>query len=159
MINTANTADRPMKYSEGAIGRVFILTLKSGDILHESVERFASEKHISAATVIAVGGADKGSRLTVGPKIPLTSPIQPLYHELDGPHELTGTGTIFENGDGKPVMHMHCSCGRDSRSVTGCVRAGVVVWLTMEVVITEIKGASARRLPDKDSGFELLTVG
>ena len=148
-----------MKFSEGTVGRVFILTLKSGDVLHESIERFASEKQISAATVVAVGGADKGSRLTVGPKVPLASPIQPLYHTLEAPHELTGTGTIFENSEGKSVMHMHCSCGREGKAVTGCVRAGVIVWLTMEIVITEIKGVSARRLPDKDSGFELLTVG
>ena len=148
-----------MEYSEGTVARAFVLTLRSGDVLHECVERFASEKRISAATVIAVGGADKGSKLTVGPSIPLTKPIQPLYHTLDAPHEFTGSGTIFENADGKPVLHMHCSCGREGRSVTGCARAGVVVWLTMEIVITQIDGARARRLIDDDSGFELLTVG
>ena len=148
-----------MEYSGGTAGRVFVLTLRSGDILHESVEKFASEKGISAATVVAVGGADGGSRLTVGPSIPLTSPVKPLYHTLEAPHELTGTGTIFENKDGRPVMHMHCSCGRECGAVTGCVRAGVIVWLTMEIVITEIKGVSARRLMDDGSGFELLTIG
>ena len=145
-----------MEHSEGTVGRAFVITLQDGDVLHESIERFASEMRISSATVTAVGGVDKGSRLTVGPLVPLTSPIVPLYHVLDAPHEFTGAGTIFPDRDGRPVLHMHGSCGREGRAVTGCVRAGVTAWLTLEVVITEIKGVGARRLMDEESGFELL---
>lgn len=145
-----------MMSSECSAGRVFVLRLEEGEILHETVESFASSNDINAATVIAVGGAGKGSRLVVGPEMPLSSPVVPLYHELDAPHELTGTGTIFPNAEGRPVMHMHCSCGRDGRSVTGCVRAGVKVWLVMEVVITELSGCVSKRLTDRGSGFELL---
>jgi len=123
--------------------------------LHEVIEGFASSNNIKAAHVSAVGGADKGSRLVVGPKVPVSSPIVPLYHELKEPHEFTGTGTIFPDVNGKPVLHMHCSCGREGTSVTGCVRAGVKVWLVMEVVITELKECKAKRLKDS-SGFELL---
>lgn len=147
-----------MEYAEGARGRVFVLRLHNGEILHESIERFASEKKIKEATVIAVGGADTGSKLTVGPKDPDMSPIEPMHHILDGPHELTGTGTIFPDKDGSPVLHMHCSCGRAGNSVTGCVRSGVKVWLVMEVVITEIIASGAKRMPDEVSGFELLTT-
>jgi predicted DNA-binding protein with PD1-like motif len=145
-----------MRHSECSEGRVLILRLEEGEVLHEVVESFAAANGIKAATVIAVGGADKGSRLIVGPKMPLSSPIVPLSYELDAPHELTGTGTIFPNSEGRPVMHMHCSCGREGRSVTGCARAGIKVWLVMEVVITELKGCRAKRLTDKGSGFELL---
>jgi predicted DNA-binding protein with PD1-like motif len=145
-----------MRYTECSEGRVFVLRLDEGEILHEAVESFASCHGINSATVAAVGGADKGSKLVAGPKMPLSSPVVLLYHELDAPHELTGTGTIFPNSGGMPVMHMHCSCGREGRSVTGCVRAGVKVWLVMEVVIRELKGCAAKRLIDKGSGFELL---
>lgn len=145
-----------MEYSEGTRGRTFVLRLHNGEILHESVEKFARDKRISAATVIAVGGAGKGSRLTVGPAVPITSPVKPLHHVLGAPCELTGNGTIFANASGEPVLHMHCSCGREGHSVTGCVRSGVIVWLVMEVVISEITGANAKRLMDPDSGFELL---
>jgi len=120
------------------------------------VEEFAKDKGISAATVIAVGGADRGSILTVGPAVPVKSPIEPLRHVLDAPCEFTGNGTIFSNASGEPILHMHCSCGREGHSVTGCVRSGVIVWLVMEVVISEITGANAKRLMDPDSGFELL---
>lgn len=145
-----------MEYSEASTGRTFVLRLQSGEILHETVEEFAAKNNVTAATVIAVGGADAGSKLTVGPAVPITSPVKPLYHTLDAPHELTGSGTIFPDAEGKPIMHMHCSCGRDGRAVTGCVRSGVKVWLVMEVVITELRDCKAKRLIDNKSGFELL---
>lgn len=147
-----------MEHAEAARGRVFVLRLHNGEVLHESIERFASEKKIKEATVIAVGGADSGSRLTVGPEDPDASPITPMYHVLEGQHEFTGTGTIFPNSDGAPILHMHCSCGRAGRSVTGCVRSGVIVWLVMEVVITEIVASGSKRLLDEASGFEILTT-
>jgi len=145
-----------MKHSECSEGRVLILRLEDGETLHEAIESFVSANGISSATVIAVGGADKGSKLTVGPKVPISSPVVPMHHVLDAPHELTGAGTIFPDADGKPVLHMHCSCGRGNASVTGCVRSGVKVWLVMEVIITELKGCTAKRLPDERSGFGLL---
>ncbi|MCL2785780.1 MAG: DNA-binding protein [Methanomassiliicoccaceae archaeon] len=145
-----------MRHSECSAGRVFVIRLESGEILHNAVESFAASNGITAATVIAVGGADKGSRFVVGPQMPLSSPIVPTVHELDAPHEFTGTGTIFRNSNGTPIMHMHCSCGRGGSSVTGCARAGVKVWLVMEIVITELVGCKAKRLMDEASGFELL---
>ncbi|MCL1983859.1 MAG: DNA-binding protein [Methanomassiliicoccaceae archaeon] len=145
-----------MRWTECSAGRIFILRLEEGEILHEAVESFCLKNNIDAAAVTATGGADKGSKLVVGPEMPLSSPVVPLYHELNGPHELTGTGTIFQDAGGRPVMHMHCSCGREGRSVTGCARAGVKVWLVMEVVITELIGCGSKRLIDEGSGFVLL---
>ena len=145
-----------MRSAECSAGRVFVIRLEEGEILHETIEKFAAEKKITAAAVTATGGADSGSRLVVGPGMPLSSPVVPLFRELEGPHELTGTGTIFPDASGAPVMHMHCSCGREGRSVTGCVRAGVKVWLMMEVIVTELKGCGAKRLADERSGFGLL---
>ena len=45
-----------MKYSEAKPGRVFVLRLEDGDILHESIEAFAIEHEIMAASLIALGG-------------------------------------------------------------------------------------------------------
>jgi len=143
-----------MEYAEGVRGRVFILRLCSGEVLHESIEGFCRTMSIGSAEVTAVGGADEGSVLTVGPEVPAASPVVPLHHVLSAPHEFTGTGTVFRDEKGTPVLHMHCSCGREGHSVTGCVRSGVRVWLVMEVVISEII-CSARRIPD-GSGFSLL---
>jgi len=55
-----------MKFSEAKAGRVFVIRLEDGDILHEEIERFAAENEIRAATLTAVGGVDAGSCLIVG---------------------------------------------------------------------------------------------
>lgn len=137
-------------------GRSFILRLENGEILHQSIELFAQKNNIQSATVLALGGADDGSKIIVGPRDGHSLPVEAMLHILKGPQEMTGNGTIFQDESGSPMLHMHASFGRDGRSVTGCVRAGVKVWLIMEVVIQELVGANPRRLLDLSSGFALL---
>lgn len=134
-----------MKAAEMNLGRTFVLKLEEGEILHESIEEFCSSHGIIRATVIAVGGADAGSEIVVGPRIPIEQSIEPQFFTLDAPYELTGTGTVFPDTDGTPIMHMHGSVGRDGRSVTGCFRKKIIVWLTMEIVITELLGGGPYR--------------
>ena len=145
-----------MKYSEASLGRVFVIRLEDGDIVHEAIEAFAAENGITAAAIIILGGADKDSRLVVGPENGRTAQISPMTHLLEAVHEAAGTGTIFPDQAGKPVLHLHMACGRGQSSVTGCVRTGVKVWQVMEAVAIEIAGTDARRLPDAATGFELL---
>ena len=145
-----------MKYSEAKQGRIFVIRLEDGDILHEAIEGFAKEKGIKAASLIAVGGADKGSRLIVGPENGRAAKIAPMPHELDEVHEISGTGTLFPDDEGEPTLHMHIACGREDKTVTGCVRNGVKVWHVMEVILYELLDSSASRMPDKVTGFKLL---
>ena len=145
-----------MKYSTARPGRVFVLRLEHGEILHETVERFARAKKIRAGTVIALGGADQGSRLVVGPERARGRPVKPMELVLSGVHELAGVGAIFPNARGEPLLHLHAACGRKGLTRTGCVRRGVRTWHVLEVVISELTGSPARRMPDPDTGFELL---
>lgn len=145
-----------MKYSETKEGRVFVIRLFDGEILHETIERFAVEKSITAATVIAVGGADKGSILTVGPVDGRESPVTPMTLQLDDVYEISGNGTLFPDEEGKPVLHMHIACGRNDKTITGCVRTGVKVWQVVEVVLTELLECSATRVHNPETGFKLL---
>lgn len=145
-----------MKSSEASQGRIFIIRLEDGEILHESIEKFALEKNIKRASVQALGGADKGSRLVVGPRDGRAREIVPMDHILGDVHEIAGVGTIFPDAADKPVLHMHIGCGREGRTITGCVRRGVKVWHVMEVIIIELVNATSRRVLEKESGFELL---
>jgi len=145
-----------MKFSEATQGRTFIIRLEDGEILHETIEAFALEHSVKAAAVIALGGADEGSRLVVGPEEGRSKPVIPMEHILDDVHEIAGVGTIFPDKNGKPVLHMHIAGGRNDRAVTGCVRRGVKVWHILEVVLFELVDSSACRLIDKETGFELL---
>ncbi len=145
-----------MKYSEAAQGRIFVIRLEDGDIVHESIEAFAAEQSIQSAALIIIGGADKKSRLVVGPEEGRAEKIVPMMHVLNNVHEVAGTGTVFPDKDGKPVLHMHMACGRNNDSVTGCVRAGVKVWHIMEVVLFELINSRAKRSYDSITGFDLL---
>lgn len=145
-----------MKYSEAKQGRVFVIRLEDGDIIHEKIEAFAKEKNIRAAVLTIVGGIDKGSRLIVGPEDGRASKITPMELVLDDVYEVTGNGTIFPDDSGEPVLHMHIACGRENHSVTGCIRLGVKCWHVLEVMLIELTGNTATRQKDLATGFKLL---
>jgi len=145
-----------MKYSEAKQGRVFVIRLEDGDVVHEVIEAFAAEHGIQAATLIALGGADDGSKLIVGPENDRAQPLVPMQTCLENVHEIAGVGTIFPGPEGTPSLHMHMACGRAGKTVTGCARAGVRTWHVMEVIITELVDCSASRVVEPATGFALL---
>lgn len=145
-----------MKYSEAKQGRTFIIRLEDGEIIHEVVEQFAADHGVRAAYLIVVGGADKGSTLVVGPEDRDARPVPPLTHILDNVYEIVGTGTLFPDRNGNPMLHLHIACGRKDRAVIGCARTGIRIWQVCEVILVELLDTSARRELDPETGFELL---
>jgi predicted DNA-binding protein with PD1-like motif len=145
-----------MRFSEAQWGRVFVLRLEDGEVLHETVERFAREQHVAAAALIVLGGADEGSTLVVGPEQGRNQPLVAMEHILEGVHEVSGVGTIFPDIKGDPVAHIHIASGRKGETITGCVRRGVKVWQVMEVIVWEIANTAAQRRVEPPTGLELL---
>jgi len=148
-----------MKYSQATLGRVFVIRLEDGEVVHEEIERFVKDQGITAAALIIIGGAAEGSKLVVGPEQAQNRPIIPMAHVLDDVHEIAGTGTLFPDEDGNPILHMHMACGREASSITGCIRQGVKVWQVMEVILFELTGNTAIRALDSQLGFNLLQMG
>jgi predicted DNA-binding protein with PD1-like motif len=147
-----------MQYSEGRMGRVFILRLEDGDRLNDSIEGFAREQQISHGLAFYLGGSGDGSKVVVGPEAGRED-IVPIIFALAGAQEVLALGTLVPNEAGEPVLHMHGAAGREGRATVGCTRAGLEVWLVGEVVLLEILGAeSARRKKDPATGFQLLQV-
>lgn len=145
-----------MKYSQARQGRIFILRLEDGEIVHQVIEQFAADQGIKAATLIILGGADDGSRLVVGPQEDRGLPLNPMQYALENAHEVTGTGTIFPDEQGQPLLHMHMACGRKGSTVTGCIREGVKVWHIMEVIIFELLDTSAKRVVEAPLELKFL---
>jgi predicted DNA-binding protein with PD1-like motif len=146
-----------MKYSEAKQGRTFIIRLEDGDVIHEEIQRLAQEQGIKAAALIILGGADKGSKLIVGPEQARVNPLVSMEHVLDNVHEIAGVGTLFPDENGTPLLHMHTAAGRQSSTATGCVRAGVKTWHILEVVLFELLDTKAVRKLDDATGLKLLT--
>jgi predicted DNA-binding protein with PD1-like motif len=145
-----------MKFSQARQGRIFVLRLEDGEIVHEVIERFAGEQRIAAAALIVLGGADDGSRLVVGPAEDRGLPLEIMEQVLSHAHEVAGTGTLFRDEDGRPLLHMHMACGREGATTTGCIRQGVKVWHVMEVIVFELLDSPARRVVEQPLGLRLL---
>jgi len=145
-----------MKYSEGKIGRVFVIRLEDGDELPGCIEKFAAEHKISVGQAILVGGIGSGE-IVSGPRKNKELPIDPMIIPIDSVHEVVGVGLLAPDRKGTPRLHIHAALGRAGNTTTGCLRMGVKTWLVGEVILYEILGADVARLPDKESGFELLT--
>ncbi len=84
-----------MRYSTAQMGRIFVIRLEDGEILHETIERFAEEQGIRAGALVIVGGADEGSKLVVGPEKGRGLPVNPMTHVLGGVHEIAGDRNTF----------------------------------------------------------------
>jgi uncharacterized protein len=147
-----------MKYTEGGLGRVFVLRLEDGDPLNKTLEDFALEKAVSRGVAFYLGGGAGGTDLVVGPDAGRHDAIVPLLHTLEGAHETFAVGTIFPDETGRPSVHMHAACGREGGATVGCARAGLETWLIGELVLIEIVGTGASRVHDPTSGFELLEL-
>ncbi len=147
-----------MKYASAQLGRVFVLRLEDGDRLPDVIEGFAAEHGIAAALVFFLGGAERGSKVVVGPEDGDVARPVPMVELLTGASEAVGVGTIFSNTDGVSKLHLHSAFGRHRETVTGCTRQGVDIWRIGEVVILELTGTTAHRAVDSRTGFELLKV-
>ncbi len=147
-----------MKFSQGKLGRTFLLRLEDGDRIPEVIEHFAKEQQISHGAVWFVGGAKGCSQIVVGPKDGMAQRPEPVIAGLPGVSETVGFGTLAPCLAGDPVLHLHASFGRGEKSMTGCTRAGVEVWHIGEVVILEFLEMNAARIQNPVNGFELLEI-
>jgi len=144
-----------MDYTEGRLGRVFVARLEDGESVYDAVEEIARREGVSSAMVLALGGMRKGKVVT-GPESP-TGKVTPHYEEFDDARELVGVGTVFLS-EGKLSLHFHAGIGRGESALVGCPRAGMSVYLVLEVIVIELVGVRAERAFDEESGLRLLRV-
>ena len=144
-----------MEYTQGTLGRVFVARLEDGESVYDAAHEIAEREGLGSAAVLAVGGIRKGKVVT-GPVSP-TGKVVPHYEEFDDARELVGVGTVFMH-EGKPSLHFHAGIGRRDTALVGCPRAGMSVYLVLEVVIIEFVGVQAERAFHEASGLNLLRI-
>jgi hypothetical protein len=145
-----------MQYTEGRIGRVFVVRIDNGEDLIASLRTFILEKEIGAGSVVFLGALMDG-KLVTGPEKPVIPP-DPHFVFFEGGWEVFGVGTIYP-GEGGPHIHYHASVGRAGHALTGCLREKAVTYLIVEAVIYEITGLSAKREFDKKMQLHLPVLG
>lgn len=149
-----------MEYTQAEYGRIFIVRMEDGDVIHEEIEALAEKEGVVRGMLFILGGADQGSRVMVGPEngADITPGMPIMSRVFEGVHESVGVGTIFPDASGRPVLHLHMAFGRGDKTVTGCTRSGVVTWRYMEAVVLELTGCRGSRVPDPETEFNLLKI-
>ena len=145
-----------MQYTEGQIGRIFVVRIDDGEDMLISLRQFISDKSIQAGTILFLGALMNG-RMVTGPEDPVIPPV-PHFVLFEGGWEVFGVGTIYP-GEGGPHIHYHASVGRSGHALTGCLREKAITYLIVEAVIMEFNGLSARREFDKRTQVHLPVLG
>ena len=144
-----------MQYSEGSLGRIFVLKMEDGEDLIESLQKFLREKQIESCMALFIGAVREGRAVT-GPEEPVIPPI-PHFVNFQGGWETFGMATIYPSADG-PKLHIHSALGRGQEALTGCIREKASVYLTVEMVIFEFSGLKATRKWDEKAELFLLSL-
>lgn len=142
-----------MEYRTGSIGRVIVARFSDGEDLIGGIAEIAKREKLRSAHFHIVGGLRKGD-FVAGPEEEKLPPT-PVWRELNESHEVFGFGTIFWEGEA-PRIHFHGAYGKKDSSKVGCLRKGTETFLILEVVITELTGIDAMRIPDPEIGLPLL---
>jgi predicted DNA-binding protein with PD1-like motif len=79
-----------MKYSQGKIGRVFVVTLTEGEKVCPCLEELVRKEQVDSAVVLCVGGIPQG-KVVPGPKDP-RGRLEPIYQEFNDAREVFGIG-------------------------------------------------------------------
>ncbi|HNY35637.1 MAG TPA: DUF296 domain-containing protein [Methanothrix soehngenii] len=144
-----------MQYSEGSLGRVFVLRMDHGEDLIESLQKFLKEKKIESCTALFLGALRDGRAVT-GPTSPVIPPT-PNFEAYDSAWEVFGMATVYPSVQG-PNLHIHSAMGRGRQSLTGCIRDKAGVYLVVEAVLFEICGLAAERVWDEKMRLCLLSL-
>ncbi|MDP3563333.1 MAG: DNA-binding protein [Methanoregula sp.] len=145
-----------MQYTEGQLGRVFVVRIDDGEDMLISLRQFILDKDIQAGSITFLGALMNG-RMVTGPEEPVIPPV-PHFVMFEGGWEVFGIGTIY-TGEGGPHIHYHASVGRSGHALTGCLREKATTYLIIEAVIMEFTGLKARREFDKKTQLHLPILG
>jgi predicted DNA-binding protein with PD1-like motif len=145
-----------MQYTEGQLGRVFVVRIDNGEDMLVSLRQFIDDKAIRAGSILFLGALMNG-RMVTGPEEPVIPPV-PHFVMFEGGWEVFGVGTIY-SGESGPHIHYHASVGRSGHALTGCIREKAITYLIIEAVILEFTGLSARYEFDKKTQLHLPVLG
>jgi predicted DNA-binding protein with PD1-like motif len=144
-----------MQYSEGNLGRVFVLRIDDGEDLIESLKKFVRAKEIESCMALFIGALKEGRAVT-GPQLPTIPPV-PHWEEYKDGWEVFGMATIYPSAEG-PRLHIHSTIGKGREALLGCIREKAGVYLVVEAVLFEFMGLNVRREWDERTELYLPSL-
>lgn len=134
--------------------RTFAVILETGDEIVSSLDTFADENGLEAATFKAIGALSEATLAYFDWDRKEYLPI-PVSEQVE---VASLTGDIATGPDGKPAIHVHAVLGkRDGSAIAGHLKSGTVR-PTLEIVLTETPGHLHKRF-DPSIGIALIDPG
>ena len=132
--------------------RTFAVVMDKGDDAAAELVRFAVENDVTGAGLTAVGACREA---TLGYFDPETARYRDI--PVTGQTEvLSFVGDIALNGS-DPAVHAHTVLGHRDGSTTGGHVQRLVVWPTLEVLVTETPAHLRKRI-DEETGLALVRL-
>ncbi len=142
-----------MQYTTATTGRIFIVKFEHGDDLHKGLEELAVKEDISFATITFLGALTSAD-IVAGPEKP-ELPAVPTWLSFADGREVVGFGTIARK-NGEVSLHIHATLGKGEKALAGCLRKNCEIFITVEAIITELKGARIAKKKDDRTGYDLM---
>lgn len=131
--------------------RTFAVILETGDEIVSSLNEFAQNHKLEAASFKAIGALSGAKLAFFAWEAKEYLPI-PVDEQVE---VASMTGDIATGPDGKPTLHIHAVLGkRDGSAVAGHLLAGTVR-PTLEVILTESPGHLRKRF-DPEIGIAMI---
>ena len=136
-----------MQYSEGRLGRVFVVRIDDGEdflaIMHDFIRNKAVQDRDHPFSRRPQAGTD-GDRSRGSGTFP---PIRILSCLKEAGR--WWASALSSPGDDGPFIHYHASVGRAGHALTGCLREKAVTYIVAEAIVLEFTGLDIRRQFDE----------
>jgi len=132
--------------------RTFVLVMDKDDEAFEQISGFARDHDVTGASLTAVGAAKAATLGYFDPEI-----TDYRLTDFDEQMEVLSLVGDIAAKDGSPALHAHLVLGRKDSSAIGGHLKKLVVWPTLEVVLTETP-AELRKTVDPETGLALIDL-
>ncbi len=142
-----------MEYRRGTVGRVIAVRFDHGEDFFAGLKEIILREQIESGWFQVIGAFAQAGTV-IGPREPVVPP-EPVWKEVDSVCEVLGSGSVHLD-QGEPKIHLHAALGSHGETLTGCVRKDTRVYLTLELLLFELKGLGASRPWNEQGGFSRL---
>lgn len=132
--------------------RTFVLVMDKDDEAFEQISGFAADHDLNGASLTAVGAARGATLGYFDPEI-----TDYRLTDFDEQMEVLSLVGDIASKNGAPALHAHLVLGRKDSSAIGGHLKKLVVWPTLEVVLTETP-TELRKTVDPETGLALIDL-
>lgn len=131
----------------------YLIRLKTGERLAESLLKFAAETDCDGAWLTGLGGATEA---VIG--LYSLEDKEYKWHNFEGMYEIAGlNGTIALGEDGKHALHLHGNLADKDLNVIGGHIKDLVAGATIEIFVHKAYKPMRRKV-DPETGLKLLDL-